>query len=264
MSLLISVLGILKQGGQFIKGLKISEIGLIAAGVVIVFLLLQRSCGKADPKIRGVTCDSIKIELQDFRDMVSVEYIRIDEAPQGEVIRDVDTFWRKHTSFVKTWKDLQKQRGINKKLSRELSEAIANNESITQDQFDDGPVSMFDIDPRDLLPIVETTKKDSTTEYKLTILTEGYGSLIRLEHRIEVTPRTIEVTKTQTKYLDKKSFIAFNFGALYLNDAEQLNYLTSFQYGHNWWNIEAGPVWSKDFKFNGAQLKAGFVIKMKK
>ena len=256
---------------------------LIAYPVLLALLVfLFSKCGDTAEVASPIETDCAEYAVE-YADQVLKEKIKelststsrtLENNPEPTaVIYEEKTVYRDHTTFVKNWNELQEYKAKFKAEQERVAEVVEKL-SLTKSQLesvieDRGQFS-FDFTEKETIPAeVITIRDEKTKEYDLRDTITSSGPLIKRSRNLDVYPKVITITKTEKEYLKKNNYLSIKGGALYLDDfngfdINNVYFIPSIEYGHKWWNIEAGPVLDgqlKSVKLKGAEIKAGVVFK---
>ena len=238
--------------------------GIITA--LVIALTWVSKCKKSNVSFKD--CEEIAINYADTAYLhqiedLATEYSKmLDKQPKGETVTIIDTQYINHTTFVKNWFDLQAANDQIDRLQDKLEEAEKHNSLITKDQFDkDGGAMVQTVPIEKELPTVRTIERDSGKNFSFMAEILSTGPLVSYTHDIEVNPEKIYINVVgPTEYITKKNSLGITAGIIYF-DPRTYYYPATLRYGHKWWSLELGPVFNKDFKFEGAEAKVGAEIK---
>jgi len=237
---------------------------VILALIISIFSISK--CKKHD--VTWEDCEEFAVSYADTAYLAELEEAmisyskQIDNMPKGDTLVRVDTFYKNHTTFVKTWYAWKAAEDTNKRLLSKLEEAQEKNSQMTKELFEkQGGAFVETVPVEKELPIVETIKKDSSDNFDFEARILSSGNLIFYEHNIEVHPDIIRINVVgPTEYITKKNTLGIAAGVIYF-DSRTMYFPATLRYGRKWWSIEAGPVFNDNFKIDGGEAKIGAEIK---
>ena len=248
---------------------------LVYFGAILILFILftSKQCHNTGLKKKIAECDKPGFELIDttilnqIKKAAESKSIITEQNPRPtDTIVKEKIVYKNHTTFVKTWNDLQdfKERYLN--LSEEHAELLYRAQQ-TRDSFiqvleeNDGVIVFETSEPTQTPPILETVKRDTGANYDIKTTIWSYGPLESFSQEVVIQPEVVTLSTTEYKTLKAKNFVALKAGALFLDRFQNVYYTPSLEYGRKWWSLEAGPVMDRDFNIRGLEGKAGIVVK---